>query len=275
MKINCELPLQLLDWSNDYNEYDFVLFHLLKNQKYANWVMSQRVNNPGRLMILDNSAYEMYVKGEEINWDEFVDAIIKFQPDYYILPDKLMDYDTTMIGSKEFLDTYSNRIRLLSTNTPKPLAVAQGNSDEELLKAIFEYQKMDIEYIGIPFHLSYFREGKYPPALRTIFHCMGYEETEDVKYAMGRVRFVAEYADVLKRVPKIHFLGSHCPYEKFFYHNFATMDTGYPVKLAMEGKRLGEEDEKPKILVDDYLDKELTKAQTDLIMENIQTFKNL
>lgn len=271
MKINCELPLGLIGINNDLNEFDFVLFHLLKNPIYSSWVASQRIMHPTRTMILDNSAYEMYVRGEEINWDEFVDAINTVLPDYYILPDKIMDYEYTMRCSKQFLEMYSGKIN----PAVKPLAVAQGNTGEELLKSIQEFREMGVEYIGIPFHLSFFKDRNVVPALKNTFKCMGYDETDDVRYAMGRVDWVVENDEVLSSIPMVHFLGSHCPFEKYFYHKFHSMDTGYPVKLAMEGKKLGYEDRKPDILVDDYIDKSISKDQIRLIIENIDTFKSL
>lgn len=271
MKINCELPVELMPFGKLFNHYEFVLFHLLKNKDYSDCIHTYREAYPGRLMIMDNSAYEMFVKGEEIVWNEYVGAINEYKPDYYILPDKLMDYEATIEGAKKFIEKYGDKISKRS----KPLAVAQGNSDEELVKAINEYRNMGVNYIGIPFHLKYYPEGEYSPEVVDYFRSKGYEETEDVRYAMGRVRFVLKHKDLLKEIEHIHFLGSHCPFEKHFYQEFSTMDTGYPVKLAMTGIRLGEEKRKPEILVDDYINKHPTAAQADLILENMNIFRNI
>ena len=99
MKINSELPLCMLPFNNELNEYDFVLFHLYKtNQKYKNYYLEQRRLYPDRLMIFDNSAYEFYVKGEQLNLEEYFKAIMELKPDMYILPDVLMDSQKTVDG---------------------------------------------------------------------------------------------------------------------------------------------------------------------------------
>ena len=69
-------------------------------------------------------------------------------------------------------------------------------------------------------------------------------------------------------------LGSHCPYEKVFYcHDINSMDTGYPVKCAMEGLRLGEESQKPSVIIDDFLNEELTENKKQLIRDNVKLFR--
>ena len=58
MITNSELPNTLLHLNMELNDYDFVLYHLLKsNEKYKQWAYNQRKNHPNRMMILDNSAY--------------------------------------------------------------------------------------------------------------------------------------------------------------------------------------------------------------------------
>ena len=91
MQINSELPIELLCYNNEYNEYDFVLFHLMEHSVYKNYFIYQRILHPDRLMILDNSAYEYFIKGEQLDIQKFIEVINVLKPDYYILPDKLMD----------------------------------------------------------------------------------------------------------------------------------------------------------------------------------------
>ena len=52
------------------------------------------------------------------------------------------------------------------------------------------------------------------------------------------------------------------------------MDTGYPVKCAIEGIELGKEKKKPNIIIDDFLNEELSKFTKDLIEKNVNKFKN-
>ena len=81
MRTNCELPLCMLDENNELNDLDFVLFHLIKtNPTYRQWVYDQRRLHPERTMILDNSAYEFFVKGETLDLDEYVELVNDLQP---------------------------------------------------------------------------------------------------------------------------------------------------------------------------------------------------
>ena len=73
----------------------------------------------------------------------------------------------------------------------------------------------------------------------------------------------------------IHLRGSHQPYEKKYYHDFDTMDTGYPVKCALEGIMLGDDYKKPSTIIDDFLDKELEDGVKERIKININRFKQI
>jgi hypothetical protein len=133
IKTNCELPLCLMEKNNELNDYDFVLFHLYKeNKQYKEYFLNQREQNPDRLMILDNSAYEFYVKGETLNLYEFYCAIVELKPDIYILPDTLMNKQKTLEDTKSFYKKYGLTIVLKTRSLP--MAVLQGNTPEELLE---------------------------------------------------------------------------------------------------------------------------------------------
>lgn len=52
------------------------------------------------------------------------------------------------------------------------------------------------------------------------------------------------------------------------------MDTGYPVKCAIEGEVLGREKSKPNIIIDDFMLDEFSMSEQRLIEDNVNTFKN-
>lgn len=278
MKINSELPLCMLPFNNELNEYDFVLFHLYKtNQKYKNYYLEQRRLYPDRLMIFDNSAYEFYVKGEQLNLEEYFKAIMELKPDMYILPDVLMDSQKTVDGVREFLQKYNKTIE---TETGcEPLAVIQGNSENELLWCMDIYRDLNILNIAVPFHNSFFVDEMYPNCTDDQINLIKqyYSEiTLDHKYALGRMEFVTRHVWDLTEFKHVHLLGSHCPFEKKYYGHFIdTMDTGYPVKCAMEGILMGCEKKKPNIIIDEFLDKELDQKMKDLIKLNVSIFRKL
>ena len=294
IKTNSELPLTLLESHNvELNDYDFVLFHLyLSNPSYRAYFDDLRVTHPERMMILDNSAYEFYVKGETLDLDLFTKAIIELNPDYYILPDTLMDKKQTLRDTMIFRSTHQrfieNSFEYFNMEPPQPIAVAQGNTIEEFNDCLTELLYMGYKNIALPFHNRFFKEEFFecegPIAYE--FAKNGYNYcTEDVRYAMGRCEWLAIHGtDLLfdgdkPRFDRLHFLGSHCPAEKAFYSIFfcgmdnVSMDTGYPVKLAIQGEVLGKEKEKPNIIIDDFMENEIDPATVQLIEDNVNKFR--
>lgn len=270
MITNCELPNTLLKYNMELNDYDFVLFHLLRdNKEYREYYFNIKRNHPERLMILDNSAYEFFVKGEELNLDEFVKWINWLMPDYYILPDYLMDREKTINSIIEFMDKYK-------IECSKPLAVAQGKTSEELTDCLIRYKVLGIDYVGVPFHLSFYKNYPIKDDISHEFLTTYKECNEDLLYAMGRVSWIRDHENVLRMFEnKVHILGSHCPLEKLFYKDLYSMDTGYPVKLGITECNMFEEKSKPNIIIDEFLDKKLTENQINTIISNIQKFKNI
>jgi hypothetical protein len=279
MKINSELPNCLLDRNNELNEYDFVLFHLYESDvQYKEYYLSQRRLYPDRLMIFDNSAYEYYVKGETLDLQLYYEAICELAPDYYILPDVLMDKEKTIRGVEEFLDLYEVSIGL-STGKSQPLAVAQGMTEDDLIDCLDMYKRNGIRNIAIPFHNRFFKTKScvVPTIIQETF--LKWHNTvavtDDMMYAMGRVKFVLENYKYLKEFDYVHMLGSHDPLEKIFYRSFNSMDTGYPVKCALEGYELGKEPHKPDVIIDEFLNKELDQSTKELIANNVLIFRLL
>lgn len=279
IRINSELPNCMLDLNNQLNEYDFVLFHLYEsNEQYREYYLNQRKIYPDRLMIFDNSAYEYYVKGETLNLHLYYEAICELRPDYYILPDVLMDKNKTIQGVSDFLQLYELGIAL-NTGKSQPLAVAQGMKSSELLECLSIYKSIGITNICIPFHNRFFYEmGQivHKDIQQHFVDVYGSTLTEDHMYAMGRAQFIYNNITKLSDFDYIHLLGSHCPFEKSLYSSIIdSMDTGYPVKCAIVGEKLGEEKCKPNVIIDEFLDKELDRKTIKLIKQNVTIFRNL
>lgn len=276
IKINSELPLTMLDMNLELNDYDFVLFHLYQQYPaYREYYKNLRRTHPTRLMILDNSAYEFFVKGEELDLTMFANAIIDLKPDFYILPDKLMDMEKTLELTRGFYDTFEKVIRDTTNNKSQPLAVAQGMVAADIFECLVIYLKEGIRNVALPFHNSFYTEYARE-SVEDMWRLHFGQLTEDDKYACGRVQLVRDLESLLSRFDHVHLLGSHNPWEKHYYDPeiIHTMDTGYPVKLAITGMELGEETSKPNIIIDDFMTTELTMKQKELIKININHFKN-
>lgn len=282
--INSELPLTMLDRNVELNQYDFVLFHLYKEYpEYREYYKNLRITNPTRTMILDNSAYEFFVKGEKLDLKEFADVVIELRPDYYILPDKLMDKDETLDMTFSFLAIHERDILRAFARTgkriPKPLAVAQGNSARELFDCLLKYNAEKLHNVALPFHNSFFKD-EYNQAYADRIRLEFGKLTDDHRYMLGRHWFIASAKLLLQAFDYVHLLGSHCPFEKRLYEEagfdfIKSIDTGYPVKCAIAGYEMFKEPAKPDIIIDQFMTTPLTNEQKALIDLNINKFKSL
>lgn len=333
ININCELPLGMLKTHNTkLNDMDFVLFHLFQHypDSYGKYYLDLRKskNNSGRIMILDNSAYEFYIKGEELDWDAYINTIYKLKPDYFILPDTLMNYQKTIEETTLFLTIdYANEIKELKEKyNIQPMAVLQGNSTLDFLNCIMSYADLGIKSIAIPFHNSFLADdygklsdidwGSFSKYNLDLPKNQKTEKVEsenrkemdgstkivdklvdklDNNYARGRINWIHRYYHFLNRFfDYIHLLGSHNPGEINFYKDLkknssgdlliSSMDTGYPVKLAVDsylkssGKKivkLGTEKQKPEIIIDEFFDKKLDAKVIKGIEDNVEIFRKL
>ncbi len=264
----CELPLCMLPENLSLNDYDFVLFHLYrKYPEYKSYFKQMRQLYPNRIMILDCSAYEFWVKKEELPMMDYIAAIFDLLPDYYILPDTLMDKDKTLEDSFRLL-------RKIGSVRSQPMGVLQGNSIEDFSECLTTYAESGVRAIAIPFHNRFFHD------------ITNDQISDDKKYALGRLQTIMhlcihnEYWD---KIQYLHLLGSHDPGEMEWYHNLRmnknpirvdSTDTGYPVKCGYEGIRLGEEIEKPKIIIDDFIEEDLPEDKYDLIKKNVEMYRN-
>lgn len=267
MKLCCELPLQMMDENDNLNDYDFILFHLLENESYKNHFL-----NSSRFKILDNSAYEFFVRGKKLDLEKFNNAIVEQNPNYFILPDVLMDVDETLKKTEVFLDDFWS-------GTSEPIGVLQGNSLDDFFWCLDFYESRNIEAIGIPFHNTFFSEQNPPEAqLQHLVNIYG-KITKDHLYALGRYNIMVQLRPYLRKFKHVHLLGSHCPFEFGFYRgemwsSLKTMDTGYPTKCGIQGIKIGTENSKPTIIIDDFLYINIDKTQREMISENIKITKH-
>lgn len=265
ININCELPLGMLKTHNTkLNDMDFVLFHLFQHypDSYGKYYLDLRKskNNSDRIIILDNSAYEFYIKGEELDWDAYINTIYKLKPDYFILPDTLMNYQKTIEETTSFLTIdYANEIKELKEKyNIQPMAVLQGNSTLDFLNCIMSYADLGIKSIAIPFHNSFLADdygkvsdidwGDFSKYNLDLPKNQKTEKVEsenrkemdgstkivdklvdklDNNYARGRINWIHRYYHFLNRFfDYIHLLGSHNPGEINFYKDLKKNSSG-------------------------------------------------
>lgn len=297
IQTNCELPRVMMDkekfgrdYNKELNDIDFVLFHLYASDPwYRQYYKTMRSVHPDRLMILDNSAYEFFIKGEELDHKAYQDAILDLKPDYYIVPDVLMDKEKTVECYGEYIQ-FTNEVH---EKNPKPMFVLQGKYEDDLIDCLYNIRRRftierrrDWFNVCIPFHNEFFKYINPSYDIKTEFldKYSKNEITDDLRYAIGRVEFFKKYFNTFCECNRIHFLGSHCPYEKAFYNKCLnnmdivcnlqiTMDTGYPVKLGYTKQFLGAETKKPDVIIDEFFNTMLNEDIIAYIAANIHMFK--
>lgn len=279
-----EMPVCMLGYDVEVNDYDFVLYHqFIKNSTYRETYLNRRTTDPNRLMILDNSAYEFFVSGESFNVDDYVRVVNELRPDIYIVPDSLMNTEETLKRSAAWLENYLIKItaKTPSGSSPIPMMTPQGRTRAEFNQCL-QYMATWIEqlklpkFLCIPFHDEFLKIGAIPTGIVDAIYSNGEEITVDRKYAIGRVLLMNELCMILPDY-KFHLLGSHDPAEIRSHRGhpqIMSIDSGYPVKCGIAGVVMGEETEKPNISIDDFCDKELNDKTKELILSNIKKMKD-
>ena len=277
----CELPFTMLDKEMEVNDYDFVLYHhYLHSDIYKNNYLKRRKEHPERMMILDNSAYEFFVSHERFYPEDYAAVINELKPDYYIVPDTLMNAEETVYSAVSWVHTYYNDCK---ESGAQPFFTPQGKTKEEFDWCIevmtrFIEQKNLSKLLCIPFHDQFLREYKIDDdVVRSVYgnQNINLKEEVDKRYALGRVMLMKELA---KKYPdyRFHLLGSHDPRELRAHKDIKqiqSFDSGYPVKLGVMGVKFGDEKEKPNIIIDDFCNKSLDEDIKNLIVNNIITMK--
>lgn len=271
MKTNHELPREMLPWNNVLNDFDFILFDLYeKDETYKEFFQKNR--STGRTSILDNSAYEFFLRGEtNFPKDRFKEVVEELDPTFFIIPDVLMDKEKTIENFKEWKTFMLERKRMV---------VPQGKSLKEWLECyqFFIDNQQYYDAIGIPFHNDFFWDiGKVID-----FPFSAERESalnDDELYATGRC-FLLKYLKKMGLVLEskyYHLLGSHW-YKEFKVAKehpwISSIDTSFPVTRGIAKKPLDDKSEKEKISIETFFGMSLDEEQIGLIRKNITDYKN-
>jgi hypothetical protein len=254
IKISHEIPKQLFPYHDLISDYPYVLGHLLNNDRgYTEFYKEKLKTAP--YSILDNSAFEL---GQSIPGEELYELGEEFRPTHLVLPDKVNDYRQTMENAVEYLGKYKSY-------SVKYIGVCQGDTFDQIADCIDFYVEKDVDIIALPFDL-----------------------VSDSDYVTVRFRFLNWwYANRYKFFGgsyKFHLLGCQNPVEfQLFKYNQSniqryiySLDTSSPIVNGWSGNKLGPNGltaPKPKDKLADNLDIKLTKEQTELIFQNVKTFR--
>ena len=257
MKISHEVPRCLLTASPEFNDYEYILPHLLdQDEEYKQYFLDAKAK--GRYIVMDNSLHEL---GEAYNSERLLYWINEIEPDEFMVPDVWMDCHQTAAQAKHWL-------QYKLPKKTKKIAVIQGKDKNDaylcanLLRDL-GYEKLCVSY-GATWYNSFFPH-----------------TNPDMGKALGRVRFVQGLLKLehLKNV-KFHLLGCSIPQEFGWYDNdprIESIDTSNPIMAALEGIRYTSHglNTKPKANMNDHFEIDFLDFSYMFIEHNTTKFREI
>jgi hypothetical protein len=263
MKVSHELPPSLMDYSYEWNDYEYCLPHLLDKSEYYK-LFFQKAYLDKRFIIMDNGLFE----GITHTTEDLLSKIEWLQPDIFIVPDAWNDSSITLRNAKHWVVNYK---KYLPEKTAL-MAVLQGNNFGELLTT---YQILvDLGYKHIAFNHS-----------SAAYQTIGANISTLDKQMVGRHYLINKLLETntMNQSYYHHLLGCSLPQEIMLYKSndifkydcLKSIDTSSPIingALGIRYKDNGLKD-KPKEKIEEFFDKDLS-GQLEDIKFNIQKFKS-
>jgi hypothetical protein len=258
MKISHEVSLGLLKDSLKWNDYQYILPHLIdKYVEYKEFMLNYRKQS-NSFIICDNGLFENVIHTN----DDLFSKIQLTQPDIFIVPDEWNNSSATLRNAKSWIINYKNSL----PECTNLMAVCQGTSIGELITT---YQTLvDIGYKYIAFNHS------------SIAYINAYPNYNPLKAQMyGRIKLIEELirTNTICKGIYHHLLGASDWKEFQAYTEFdwvKSIDTSAPIINGALGVKFNYEEiyVKPSIKIEDIIETDLTNKM-DTIQHNIDIFR--
>ena len=243
IKISHEVPRCLLYDSENFNDYDYALVHLLEeDETYREYFLEAR--DKGRYIILDNSLHEL---GHAYNDAGLLKWIEELRPNEFIIPDVWASIE-------------------LPEGVEK-VAVVQATTIHEAATCYQTYRDLGYQKIAFSYGASYYNDIVPHP-------------NHDLGKALGRLSVISALykTKVISQRDRIHLLGCAVPQEFGWYKGYEcieSIDTSNPVMAALEGIRYTTAglDKKPKANMNDYYYMLEEEVNWDLLTDNLTRFR--
>lgn len=196
MNISHEVPLCLLKRSLLFNDYQYVLPHLIdKYEQYKEHMLDYR-KQENSFIICDNGLFE----GVTHTTEDLIAKINLIKPDIFIVPDNWNDKDTTYKNAKYWMNTLKSQLPP-ETNL---MVVMQG-----MLSFMELYQECeDLGYKHFAFNHS-----------SAAYQKMFFHPNKLINQALGRQHTInrMKHLGSIKNNHYIHLLGASLPQEFSYY----------------------------------------------------------
>ena len=257
MKISHELPLGLMHYGYEWNDYDYCLPHLL-DQYDQYHLYFQRTKLDKRFIIMDNGLFE----GITHTTEDLLSKINLIRPNIFIVPDAWNDSNTTLVNAKSWINNFKPHL----PEGIEFMAVCQGKDLHELTTT---YQTLlDLGYKHIAFNHS------------SIAYQEMYPENKGLKASMyGRMGFIRHLVqtNTIDKSVYHHLLGASDWREFQVYKDWnfiKSVDTSSPIINGAEDIKFSYDMiyNKPEYKLEYYLEKDLSN-NIDIIKHNVELFR--
>ena len=258
VKISHEVPLQLLSQSEEFNDYDYCLPHLL-DQFPTYEAYFREAKKKGRYIIMDNSLREL---GEAYDTSRLLHWVSELEPNEFIVPDV---WENAAISVR-------NARTWASVELPEgvnKVAVVQGKSYTDFATSYQSYKWFGYKKIAFSYGASWFQE------------CFQHPNPYVAKM-MGRLKTINNLYknNIISDFDKVHLLGCNLPQEFLYYKDFKfieSIDTSNPVMHGLKGIRYSEGGllHKDKEKIDENFTRKITPKQIEDILYNTKMFRKI
>ena len=214
IKISHEVPFCLLEKSRAFNDFDYLLPHLMdESEEYKNFFYESK--KMGRYIVMDNSLHEL---GEAYNTERLLYWVDEIKPDEFIVPDVWEDKNASIRNARQW-----STIKLPKETTK--VAVVQAKDLHEALLCTQTYKDLGYKKIAYSYGASYYNDLCPHP-------------NKDLGKAIGRFMAISSlYKNkIISDNDRIHLLGTSSPIEFGMYSNskfIESIDTSNPVMAAI------------------------------------------
>lgn len=257
IKVAHEAPLNLLNFVQSLTNSDYCLPHLMdKYDIYKDFFIKAKEKD--RYIFLDNSLHEL---GTPYSEDRLFHWLEVLQPDCFFVPDYWEDITQSIVSAKKWIQYKDNFPNTQFT------AVVQAKSMGEAMHCYQIYRDLGYEKIAFSYGASYYNEICPHP-------------NKDFGKALGRLQVISTLRkeNIINDFHSIHLLGCSIPNEFFWYKDMPfidSIDTSNPIMSALEGKSYEPFGliEKPKLKIDEVMEREIEEGELTIVKWNIHKFK--
>tara|TARA_S200002703_G_scaffold139508_1_gene130231 strand:- start:26 stop:820 length:795 start_codon:yes stop_codon:yes gene_type:complete len=258
IKVNHEVPFSLLEDSQYFNDYEFILPHLLDlNSYYRDYMLEAKAN--GRYIVMDNSLHEL---GEPYSEDRLMYWVEEIKPNEFVIPDHWEDSNLTIQEARKW-----SKVKLPAGVTK--VVVAQGKKFTEIINCVEWFKNLGYGKIAFSYGASYYNDICPHP-------------NKSIGKALGRLQAVSKLykMEVIKPFDRVHLLGCAIPQEFSWYAGITcieSLDTSNPIMATLDNIRYSDAGllDKPKANMNTHSNIERDKIDYELLDHNLEMFRKI